>query len=668
MTTRGRIGLDKFPSVMGHSPWRRLSMTDKWKLLEPVRVGTMSLRNRIVMPPMEARLNRPDGSVTKAMIDYYSERAKGGVGAIIVQNSYIDDKESRSALSQSGVYSDHLIAGLNELAEAIKTYGAAALLQVGHGGRQCAPEATGRQPVAPSAIPCKHVGVMPRELTLTEIEEIQNAFAEAASRVKQAGFDGVEIHGAHGYLICEFLSPYTNKRSDKYGGGLENRALFALEIIKRVRDRVGDGFTVGYRMSADEYVPGGLTLEETSRFARMLEKAGVDYVHVSAGIYESLPDMVPPMYVERAHLVHLAEGIKKAVRMPVITVGAHDVETAEKALQEGKADLVALGRALIADPELPKKLASGRMDDIRPCIRGNEGCLSRFNLGQTMRCEVNPAVGREGEFKITPAVTSKSVMVVGGGIAGMEAARVAALRGHEVTLVEKGEGLGGHLIEASVPRFKEKTKQLLDWAATQVYKGGVKVQLKTEVTPSLVQKLKPEVLIIAVGSDFIIPPVPGAGRPCAATAGDVLLGKKAVGDRVVVVGAGLVGCETALYIAEELKKKVTIVEMLDEILVGTEDLCKEALMERLEKVGVEIHLGWRLEAIMDKGVVCTDKKWQRHEVETDTVVLATGLGARKELVEKFEGLAPEAYVIGDCVEARKIYHAFEDAWRVALLI
>jgi len=236
-------------------------MIQKWKLLEPIKIGTVSLRNRIVIPPMESRLSRPDGSVTRAMIDYYAERAKGGAGAIIVENTFVDDKESRSSLSSSGLYSDHLIAGKSELAEAIKANGAVALIQLGHGGRECHPEATRRQPVAPSAVPCEIIGVVPREMTIDKIEEVQNAFAEAARRAKQAGFDGVEIHGAHGYLICSFLSPYTNKRTDKYGGSLKNRALFPLEVISKVREKVGNNFIVGYRMSADEYVPGGLTLD-----------------------------------------------------------------------------------------------------------------------------------------------------------------------------------------------------------------------------------------------------------------------------------------------------------------------------------------------------------------------------------------------------------------------
>lgn len=641
--------------------------TNKWKLLEPIKVGTIWFRNRIVMPPMESRLSRPDGSVTRAMIDYYAERAKGGVGAIIVENSFVDNKESRSSLSSSGLHNDHMIAGKSELAEAIKAHGAVALIEIGHGGRQSLLSAMGRQPVAPSAIPCMVVGIMPREITLREIEEVQNAFAEAARRAKQAGFDGVEIHGAHGYLLCNFLSPYTNRRTDKYGGNLRNRARFALEILKKVRDKVGDQFIIGYRMSADEYIPGGLVLEETSQFAKMLGEVDIDYVHVSAGIYESGHHIVPPMYVGRAHLVHLAEGIKKVVSIPVITVGAHDVETGEKALQEGKADLVAIGRGLIADPELALKLASGKIDDIRPCIQGNEGCSSRFDTAETMRCEVNPACGREGTFKITPAGKKKSVMVVGGGIAGLEAARVAVLRGHEVTLLEQEDRLGGHLIEASVPKFKEKTRQLLAWAINQVQKGGVNIQLSTEATPSLVKQLQPDVLLVAVGSDFISPQVPGCDKPCTSTAGDILLGKTAVADKVIVVGAGLIGCETALYLADELKRKVTIIEMLDEMLVGVEGMCQMALKERLEGAGVKVHLGWHLDEITNRGVICSNKRWRRQEIDADSIVLATGLKARRGLVEKFQDLAPEVHAIGDCVEARKIYHAFEDAWRATLI-
>jgi 2,4-dienoyl-CoA reductase-like NADH-dependent reductase (Old Yellow Enzyme family)/thioredoxin reductase len=643
-------------------------MGKKWILLEPIQVGNTVLKNRIVMPPMFTCSSRPDGSVTRTTIDYYSERAKGGIGAIIVEFSYVDNIASRAAPGQLGIYNDHMLAGLNELAEAIKAHGTTAFIQLHHGGRECWPTATGRPPVAPSAIPCGVVGVIPKELTITEIEAIQEAFADAAGRAKRAGFDGVEVHGAHGYLICEFLSPYTNRRTDKYGGDLENRARFPLEVVKKTRDKVGDRFVVGYRMSADEYVPGGLTLEETRAFAKMLETAGVDYVHVSGGIYESAPHTLQPLYVEKAHNVHLAQGIKEAVSMPVVTVGAHDIHTAEEALEQGKADLAAMGRTLIADPELPKKLASGRAEDIRPCIRGSEGCSSRVDAGMTMRCEVNPACCREESFRIAPALTKKKVMIIGGGIAGLEAARVAALRGHKVTVVEKGERLGGHLAEATVPTFKEDTKRLVEWSINQVQKMGVKVQLKTEATRSLIEEAVPDVLIIAVGSDFVTPQVPGCDKACAMKPDDVLLGRQTVGDRVVVVGAGLIGCETALYLAEEYKKTVAIVEMLGEMLTDVPGVCQMALTARLKEAGVEIHLGWHLDEIRDNGVVCSDKKWEKHEIEADSVILATGLRERKEQSDRFQGLAPEVYAIGDCVRARKIYNCFEDAWRVALQI
>ncbi len=640
-----------------------------WRLLEPVKVGTLSLKNRIVMPPMETIHNNADGSVSQDTIDYYAERAKGGVGLIIVQNSHVDTKASRSAIGMLSIATDHMIAGLSKLAEVIKLNGAAAIIQLGHGGRQANPECNpGVQNVAPSPIPWSG-GPMPKELTLEELEAIQNAFANAARRAMWAGFDGVEIHGAHGYLIGEFISPKTNLRKDKYAGSLANRARFVLEIIDKVRAMVGNDFTVGFRMSGDEFVDGGLGPDEAAKYAKIVADTGkVDYIHVSGATYESFPHLFPVMYYERSHLLHLAEGVKKLVNnIPIITVGSLDVETGEKALWAGKADLVAIGRGLIADPELPNKLATGKVEDIRPCILGNEGCLSRVFLANPVRCEVNPACGREAAFKMTPAIKKKSVMVIGGGIAGMEAARTAAIRGHDVTLVEKSNRLGGHLIEASVPEFKSPVKELLVWAERQVNRGGIKVRLNTEATASLIKQAKPDVLIVAVGSECSAPPVPGRDKSSVVTETDVFLNQGEIGTEVVVIGGGTVGCETALYIAEGAKKKVTIVEMLDDLLVDQELFNKMVLVERLQAASVAIRTGLMLREITDKGVVCEDRNWQMHELAADTVVLCTGFRARTELVDKFTGLAPEVYTIGDCVEARNIYNAFEDAWRAVLL-
>lgn len=643
-----------------------------WQLLEPVKVGTVLLKNRIVMAPMETMHNNADGSVSQDMIDYYAERARGGVGLIVVQNSAVDTIASRSAYAQLCINSDHLMPGLAKLAEACKLEGAAIVIQLGHGGRQTRPVCVPRvQIVAPSPVPLdvpgQALGVVPKEITLEEIEEVQDAFANAARRAKMTGLDGVEIHGAHGYLIGGFISPKTNLRKDKYGGPLENRARFALEIIKKVRATVGADFMVGFRMSADEFTPGGLTLDEAAPYAKLIANAGVDYIHVSAATYESRPHLFPIMYYGRGHLLYLAEGIKRAVtNVPIITVGALDVERGERALQEGKADLIAFGRGLLADPELPNKIANNKIEDIRPCILGNEGCTGRIGQGRPLRCEVNPAAGREATLRMTPAATKKKVMVIGGGIAGMEAARTAAIRGHDVTLVEKSDRLGGHLIEASAPKFKSTVKELLIWAERQVSKGNIKVQLNTEATPSLVKEANPDVLIVAAGSTCKTLSVPGSDRPSVVMGTEVLLGQKKPGAEVVVVGGGTVGSEAALYIAEELKKRVTIVEMLDDILIDHEILNKTVLKERLQAAGVVIRTGWILRDITDKGVVCEDKNWQKHEIAADTVVLCTGFEARKDTADEFKGLVPEVYIIGDCVAARRIYNAFEDAWHAVL--
>jgi len=638
-----------------------------WRLLDPLRVGPFDLKNRIVMPPMCTRLARPDGSVTPAMIDYYSARARGGVGMVIVEYSYVDNRESRAAICQLGAHSVHMLPGLYELAEAIKTHGAVALLQLCHAGRSTSPAIIGgRQPLAPSAVPLTGCST-PGELTIAEIEAIQESFAEAAALARQAGFDGVELHGAHDYLLHAFQSPLTNHRTDKYGD-VNNRLTMALETIAGVRDIAGDSFIIGYRLNGSDYFPGGIEPGDGIEFARAVEHAGVDYMHVSAAINE--PDSrryrISTGYLEHGHLLPLAQAIKESVALPVVTVGGHTVETGERALNEGKADLVAFGRALIADPELPNKVVSGRVDEIRPCIRGNEGCISGFSKGHPQRCEVNPAVGRERNSRILPTTTPKEVAVIGGGIAGMEVARLAASRGHSVTLFERGESLGGHVIAGSQPPFKADLRRLLDWMVGAIEKQDVRVHLGSEATLESIGRMTPDVVVVAVGSRYATPEVPGVDRASVVSASDVLVKRKPCGENVVVLGAGSVGCETALYAVEELGDCAAVVEVLDRILFDVEEITRTALTSRLQSAAVVIHTGWHLEEILDWGVVCADSQWQRHEIPATSVVLATGLRANSESAGAFVGAAPEVYAVGDCVRPRNIRHALEDAWRVAL--
>lgn len=646
------------------------------RLFEPVQVGPLHLNNRIVMPPMCTRLATPDGYVTREMIDYYAERAKGGVGFIIVEYSYIDQKESKAAVSQLGAYHEKLLTGLRELVEAIQIHGPKVALQICHGGRQTIPERiNGLTPVGPSAIPCKFLSMAlgrtnpTRELTLEEIEELVDAFGKAAALAAGAGFDAVEIHGAHGYLICEFLSPYTNHRNDLYGGDLEGRARFPLEVVARVKGSVGPGMAVGYRMSGDEFVNGGLTLEETVRFAQMLEEAGVDYIHVSAGIYESMHHMIQPTYLPHGYLSHLAQGIKGAVNIPLITVGSFsEPEQAEQALREGRADLVSMGRALLADPELPRKAAEGRLEDITPCIRCNDGCIHRFFMGWTVRCATNPACGRETRYgRIERAERPLKVMVVGGGPAGMEAARTAALRGHQVTLYEKEDQLGGLLRAATVPDFKADLRRLMNYLSTQLDKLGVRVELNTEVTPELVRQQTPDVLIVATGSVPVRPDIPGLDRENVLTALDVLLGQVEVGQRIVVAGGGVMGCEVAAYLARQ-GRKVTIVEMLEDIATDVEPLTRMALLNLLSESEVEVIRGCCLDQVTDEGITVIDRGWQRCCIEADHVLLALGFQPTTELVEAFQGLAPQVHVVGDCLRPGKVIDAIIGAFDKAVAI
>jgi 2,4-dienoyl-CoA reductase-like NADH-dependent reductase (Old Yellow Enzyme family)/thioredoxin reductase len=638
-----------------------------YKLLEPFKFGPITLRNRIVLAPMATMFSSADGSVTQRMIGYYTRYARGGVGLVILETASPGVGEALGLPVMLGLHHDRYLPGLSELAESIKLQGAAAIIQTAHPGHQTTLEITGGlQPIAPSPIPSQFYGVMPREATQEDIDAIQETFAACAKRAQIAGFDGIEINGANGYLYTEFLSPRLNQRIDKYGGSIENRARMALETFAKMRARTSPEFILGYRLCADEHMPSGITNEDVVTFAKMMEEAGIDYLSVTSGTYESVVHGVPPMYVPRGLNADLCQIVKKAVNVPVICAGGFDVETGEKALRDGKADLIAIGRGLVADPEMPLKLMEGRLEDIRPCIRGNLGCIGEgFNV-RPLNCEVNPGIRMAAP--VTPTPFPKKVMVIGGGIAGMEAARLASEQGHKVVLIEKEANLGGHMLEASAPSFRGDLKSLLIWLQTQIGKDrAIDLRLSTKATPELVKKEKPDVLIIAVGSEYVMPPELTSYAANFTLPDEVLLGKKNLGSQVAVIGGGFVGCETALYIAEDLKKKVAIISRRDEILTDMREVINMvALMRRLEAAGVEIKAGLTAKSYSPDKLVCTDKAGKEQTLKADSVVLARGLQPKQDIAAKFEGLAPKVFKVGDCVRASNVFHAFRSVWNTVL--
>jgi 2,4-dienoyl-CoA reductase-like NADH-dependent reductase (Old Yellow Enzyme family)/NADPH-dependent 2,4-dienoyl-CoA reductase/sulfur reductase-like enzyme len=632
--------------------------------MQPFQLKNLQLRNRVVMAPMLSRLSNPNGVVSQKQIDYYAERAKGGAGLIIVEYSYIDELESKAHPAQLGVYDDQLIPGLGDLTEAIQERGAKVVLQICHAGRSTSSRFMGRQPIAPSAVPGP-TGEMAREMSVAEIDAVIAAFAEAARRAKLAGFDGVELHSTHGYLMAQFMSPYTNRRTDAYG---RDRALFALKTLAEVRSRVGKDYLVGCRMTACEFIDGGLTLAEAQAFARRMEEAGIDYLHVSAAIPETAHHSIMSMYLPKGYLLHLAAAIKEVVRIPIIAVGAlHDPALAEKALEDGKADLIAMGRALLADPALPGKLASGHAEDIRTCLRCNDGCSSRGPLMRTQRCAINAEVGRERQMRLHPAVRVKHVCVVGGGPAGMEAARILAARKHKVTLIEKEQELGGHLRPGSVPEFKQEVRGFLNYLRSEVRKAGIEVLLNQSATLDSVRGLKPDAVVLAAGSSLHIPDIPGVAQPFVGTAIDVLAGQFQPGERVAVVGGAAVGCEVAAHLASQ-GRKVTVIEMLPDVILDLEARARVALLQLLKEKKVEVRLNVRLEEIGPRKIRVADRNWQQSEIPVDSVVLALGLRSNQELLEPLKKNFAEVHVIGDCLEPRKIYQAVHEGAFVGRLI
>lgn len=636
------------------------------KIFEPITIKNMTLPNRLIVSAMRTNMVNADGIIDDRYIAYHEAKARGGWGLVITENCLINP-ESGVSKCLPGLYNEEQVAALTRLTERVHAVGGRIAAQIYHAGRAGNLGVTGGKPlVAPSPVRDVTSTETPRALTVDEIHELTEQFGQAALRAKRAGFDAVEIHGASGYLLSQFTSPYSNKRTDDYGGSTENRARFSVEVVHRVRELVGDDYPVFYRLCCNEYIEGGLGIEEAKAIAKMLEEAGVDVMHCTQGVFITNEYTTPPYAITKGSLIENAAEIKKVLDIPVIGVGGH-VNTpamAETILRAGKADMVTMARASLADPALPLKAKNGQCEDILQCIGCVQGCLGPRVNG--IRCLVNPLTGRETEFSDAKTDAPKRVLVAGGGISGCEFAIMAARQGHKVTLVEKSDHLGGQWCAACVPNGKADFGNLITWQRTQLRKLGVNVRLETSIDKALVQTLQPDVVAVAIGSQTFIPPVPGL-KEHGVDAHDILLGKAIAGDRVVVVGGGLVGAETAEFLAMQ-GKSVAVLEMLPEIAKEAAKNPRKLLLRNLKKHGVALYTESKVLEVQADSVTFETADGACGTFAADTIVIATG--SRSAVLEKavLEEFAGRILYVGDAEHAKNGIENLQDALEKAYML
>lgn len=647
-------------------------MADQFRLLfSPLKVGSMTVPNRIVVPGHYPAMRDPDMLPGARLIGYWESKAKGGVGLIC---SGVWGVHPTTLMVPSRM--PNATEKLKRAADTIQQYGTRFLVQLWHGGSQAASMLAGNQAWSASAAPRGGIGTASHAMTRDEIKEVVEAFAWTAAEVKKAGVDGVELHGAHGYLFNQFMSPLTNKRTDEYGGDIEGRMRFTLEVIDAVRAAVGSDFVVGIRFNGDEFMPGGYTLDDMKIMAKMMADTGkLDYLNVSTGYLLT----IAPMYFPPGHSVYLASAIKQVVDLPVCCIGRiNDPVQAEKILEEHHADLVAMNRATICDPELPKKSREGRIDEIRKCMSCSEGCWqnvsqNRHPLGIT--CAYNPTVGKEtnpGWLELVPAATRKKVMVIGGGPAGLETARVAAARGHQVSLWEKGDDLGGLTLVAAKAPGREDIGELARYYRYQMKLLGVDVHLNSEVTVETVNKESPDTVVVATGSlPRTVDDVKGIDQDNVVDVRDVLTEKVEVGQNVLVVDyqRHIQGLSAADFLAQKGKNVEVITPDTapgDEI----ERITRMALLQRLYLNAVKLTPSVRLREVSDSKVTVANLFTDQERVieGIDTVVLACGGVENNELFYALKGQVKELYAVGDCKGVRKILWATNDGAMIGRMI
>ncbi len=634
------------------------------RLDQPGFIGSLRTRNRIVMPAMATNFASAHGEPTPTMIGYYEARARGGAGLIVVENASIDEPTGGNGTVQLRIDHDRYVPGLYALTRAIREGGAAAAIQINHAGVVARPERTGAPAVGPSDAGWTADAPRPTPLEIDEIERLVARYAEAAVRAKRAGFDAVEIHGAHGYLIAQFLSPITNRRADAYGGSQEGRWRFALEVVRHVRRAVGTGFPLVFRISADEFMPGGRTLDESVALGRVLAEAGVDALSITSGTAANPEKQLEPMSYPEGWRAYLAAAVKGGVDIPVIAVGVfRNPDTVERALAEEKADFIAIGRGLIADPEWPNKAAEGLERRIRRCISCNRCVRCRVFDDQPIRCSVNPKVGRED----APTVVARgrpTIVVVGAGPGGLAAADTAARAGGRVILLERENVVGGTLRIAERPPHKEKIGWLID-DLTSSLPEAVEVRTGIEATENVVRDLRPDGVIIGIGGTPRLLEVPGADRPHVVSARRLLASDEGFDDgrAVVVIGGGMVGCESAEFCAVR-GAPVTLLEVLDAVGEDCEPITRAALIERLDVLGVSIHTGIRVAEIGSDAVVF-DEGGHRREAKAARVVVAIGNRPNLDLAEALSEEPFPVVVVGDARDPRGIQEAVSEGWRAA---